>query len=282
MPYNQLVFAGGGCKILIHLGIILKLQKLNKMDNITRFSGSSMGGLIAFLLAINTKIDELYYTLLLDNVLQLYSILGLDEFYYHFKVKNILFYLKSIINDNGILDSNNYQLLNWINIQLTKNKLPINCTFLQLFILTKRELLITGSNLTGHKCYYFSHRHTPNMIIAKALAITISYPYLYKELTIYQHDFSNNSIPNNLPITRWLDGGYYENFPIECFDQYYIPNTTLGIYFITNNQCPEYNKYVKNKYRTIGIELPGINTFTKLNTNIIYYLICKGYSVNIE
>lgn len=282
MPFNQLVFAGGGCKVLIHLGIILKLQQLKKMDMITRFSGSSMGGLIAFLLAINSNIDELYYTLLLDNVLQLYSILGLDEFYYNFKVKNILFYLTSIINDNGILNSNNDKLLNWINIQLTKNKLPINCTFLQLFIITNRELLITGSNLTTHKCYYFSHRHTPNMIIAKALAITISYPYLYKELTIYQNDFSNNIIPNHLPITRWLDGGYYENFPIECFDSYYLPNTTLGIYFITNNRCLEYNKYLKNKYRTIGIQLTGVNTFTKLNKDIINYLIIKGYSYQIE
>ena len=142
MPYNQLVLAGGGCKVLIHLGIILKLQQLNKMDMITRFSGSSMGGLIAFLLAINTPIDKLYHTLLLDNVLQLYSILGLDELYYHFRVKNIFSYLKSIINDNGILNSNNDKLIDWINLQLMNNNLPINCTFLQLFTLKKRELLI--------------------------------------------------------------------------------------------------------------------------------------------
>ena len=282
MPYNQLVLSGGGCKVLIHLGIILKLQQLNKMDMITRFSGSSMGGLIAFLLAINTPIDNLYHALLLDNVLQLYSILGLDELYYHFTVKNIFSYLKSIINDNGILNSNNDKLIDWINLQLMNNNLPINCTFLQLFTLKKRELLITGSNLTTQQCYYFSHIHTPNMIIAKAITITICYPYLYKELTIYQTDFSNNSIPNNLPITRWLDGGYYENFPIECFDSYYLPNTTLGIYFITNNRCPEYNKYLKNKYRTIGIQLTGVNTFTKLNKDIINYLIIKGYSYQIE
>lgn len=281
MSYTQLVLSGGGCKALVHLGIILKLQKLNKLDNITRFSGSSMGGLIAFLLAINSNIDELYHTLLLDNVLELYSILGLDQFYYHFKVQNIFSYINSIINDGGILDSNNCKLLNWINIQLTKNNLPINCTFLQLFTQTQRELVITGSNLITHSFYYFSHRHTPHMIISKALSITICYPYLYKELTFYKRDFSNSIIPDNLPINRWLDGGYYQNYPIECFDNLYKPITTLGVYFITNEKCPEYNKYMENNYRSIGIELKDINTFSKLNSNMINYLIIKGYLVDI-
>lgn len=277
MPYNQLVFAGGGCKALVHLGIIQKLQKLNKLDNITRFSGSSMGGLIAFLLAINSNIYDLYNTLLLDNVVELYSILGLDKFYYNLKVKNIFSYIKTIITDSGILDSNNYKLVNWINTQLMKNNLPINCTFLQLFIVKKRELLITGSNLITKSTHYFSHRHTPHMFISKALVITISYPYLYKEITINNGDFSDYLIPDNLPIKRWLDGGYYENYPIECFDNIYLPITTLGVYFITNDRCPEYNKYVANKFRSIGINLKDISTFTKLNTHIINYLILIGY-----
>ena len=107
---TNIVLAGGGCKTIIFLGIMQKLKEMNIYNNITSFSGSSMGGILAFLFCIydNFDIKILFNELKLDNIKELYTILGLEEFYYNFSYKTILKCLNTIfIKNKGIIENEN-------------------------------------------------------------------------------------------------------------------------------------------------------------------------------
>jgi predicted acylesterase/phospholipase RssA len=61
MPIENIVFSGGGVKGLAYVGALDQLQATNylKLSDIKRIAGTSAGSIIAALLSVGYKIDEL-------------------------------------------------------------------------------------------------------------------------------------------------------------------------------------------------------------------------------
>ena len=96
MIIENIIFSGGGCKGLVHLGIINYLEQNNLLYTINNYVGVSIGALFALLLAIGLKTEEIYKFLLLDNIPELYKNLGIFDLYYKFSFMNMINYCVDI------------------------------------------------------------------------------------------------------------------------------------------------------------------------------------------
>merc|ERR1712093_765363 len=56
--YENLVLAGGGAKGLIELGALYVLEQAGVLQHVKRFCGTSVGSLIAAMLAANVSVEE--------------------------------------------------------------------------------------------------------------------------------------------------------------------------------------------------------------------------------
>ena len=62
IKYNKktfLVLSGGSFKGLAYVGVIQALHKLNILKNINTFIGTSIGSIFAFLLSLNSYVEEI-------------------------------------------------------------------------------------------------------------------------------------------------------------------------------------------------------------------------------
>lgn len=107
-------------------------------------------------------------------------------------------YLKSLFDDflvNVLGEDNNGETI----------------TFKRLKEITDVELVITGVNITHHKPAYFSHKDTPNFPVIDAVAISMSFPMLFKPTWV-----ANDK---KVASGYWADGGVLNNMPIHAFDK---------------------------------------------------------------
>ena len=98
-------------------------------------------------------------------------------------------------------------------ISILSQYIPEASTFIQFYNLTNIHVMIVGTNLSCCKKEYFDYKHTPNMKICDAVRISISVPFIFKQVTY------NDMI--------YTDGCITENFPWNAFD---VNNSTkIGI-----------------------------------------------------
>jgi predicted acylesterase/phospholipase RssA len=90
-------------------------------------------------------------------------------------------------------------------------------TFLELYKLTQKNLLIIGTNFTHAREELFSHNTTPDMSVVTAVRISMSIPVFFTPV-LYNNCY-------------YVDGSITNNFPIKHCDKY----TTIGLYIRNNN-----------------------------------------------
>lgn len=99
---------------------------------------------------------------------------------------------------------------------------PPGINFKQIKEKYKRELVITGTNLSRGQVTHFGDRTTPNFSIAAAARISSSIPLLFKPIKISHGDlmvteaFSRNE--QSILSGTWVDGGVLNNHPFHVFD----------------------------------------------------------------
>lgn len=78
--------------------------------------------------------------------------------------------------------------------------------------------MLIGSNFTSGKKIQFSYENadTKDVIISDAIRISMSIPLLFKPHHIYYKE--NNERLVEATRDKWVDGGVYDNYPIDCFD----------------------------------------------------------------
>lgn len=248
---TNLVFQGGSVKGAAYVGALRALEE-NGFDltAIKRVAGTSAGAITALALALgcNTKrADELLLNFDFKAVLDedngyistqskvLRSVKkqveGKSVFFSKVPVKGIapiLLYRAS--SQLGIYEGEHIRLWADSLIQyqvstLTEGKYSgENLTFEELHQLSLeypgvfRDLLMIGSNLTtGEKLRFCSENaKTKDVIIADALRISMSIPQVF----IPHHIFYKIDGERLKDATGhlWVDGGLYDNYPIDCFD----------------------------------------------------------------
>jgi predicted acylesterase/phospholipase RssA len=159
---------------------------------VSRFVGTSAGGLIALLLALGldqaaieafmqTDVPELFaFPVRLGAALELLRRFGL--------------------NDGACLRALAARALH-------RGLGRDDVTFAELRALTGRDLVLTGSNLTRRALTWFSADDTPGLSVVTALRVTASLPPLFEPVTLDGELYVDGGVTANLPLRRVLAEG---------------------------------------------------------------------------
>lgn len=246
----NLVFQGGSVKGVAYLGALRALEKEGKLEGIRRVAGTSVGAITAAFLAVGCTVKELEELLLdfefsdvLDDkqggiptqskVLKTLEKKSQEKPAFFSKipaksVKGVIGY--RLADQFGIYEGEYVRI--WLEeiIQQQVKKLTNsehtgeNLTFKELHQLTLdyprkfRDLFVVGVNLNTGKKTTFSYDNSEmeDVIIADAIRISMSIPYLFKPHHVYYKIDNKRLVDAKRHI--WVDGGIYDNYPIRCFD----------------------------------------------------------------
>jgi NTE family protein len=196
---DTLLVCGGGFKFFYLYGAIKYLYEIDILQNIKEYIGVSAGGLICILFNIGYTPEEL------------------NPFILEFNFEKLLDpHIDNLFENKG-LDNGEFKKVA-IQQFLTNKKLDPNITFKQLFELTKKKINFIGANLSLNRLEIINYETYPDMEIWKGLLITSALPILYQPII---HD--NQYI---------VDGGIFDNYPIELFIK--KDNNILGINLLFN------------------------------------------------
>ncbi len=261
--FENLVFEGGGVKVVGFLGALEVLKNNGHLANIKNVAGTSAGGGVAALYAMGYTIDELR-----EIIFKLDLGKFQDDSFGFIRDTNRL--LKKYGIYQGKTLKKFYEKLFY---QKTKIR---QLTFAQLYRLNGFKLVITGTCLTDMKLTYFSVDTTPEMIISDAVRISQSIPFVFTPV-LYGDKY-------------YVDGGLLSNLPTECFDlqvsdDRWVNKKTLSIRLDTEYDLVNKNVEITNLFSFIN---SIINTVTENAYRINYAQdedsrkIIKIYTDNIS
>jgi predicted acylesterase/phospholipase RssA len=219
--------SGGGAAGLLYIPSIKILEKYNYLQNIDTIIGTSIGALVGVLYYIGytgTEINEIclnfniedYLCISEQSIFDFFKVCGMDTGDRAVKALKIFFKYKGY----------NY-----------------NTTFKELYEITGKKLVITGTNLTTNKLEYFNYETQPDMSVILAVRISICIPCYFKPV-IYKG-------------SMYIDGGVLGNFPINYLTDDELKET-IGMYTFEENEQLDIEdniiNYILTIYKTIQRE----------------------------
>lgn len=243
---TTLVLSGGSFKGFAYIGVIKALKKIDLLKDLNVFVGTSIGSVFAFLLSLNSYIEEIeelitkidFNNLFNYNIKNLYLNYGLND------GKNITKILKSF------LDKKNYNH---------------NLTFKELYDKTKNILIINSTNITNKQNEIFDYLSTPNLKIIKAIRMSISVPFIFSPVK-YNNCF-------------YVDGGIIDSFMYLYMinERKVEENKIIGVLLNDklNNDCSSFTNYLLNVYYSLYSDL-----FTKINHNKIININVENCNIS--
>ncbi len=213
-PYKNLVFKGGGIRGLAYVGALEVLEKHNILQGIQQVAGTSAGAITATLVSLRLTTQETLATLhTLDHTKvpqtrttttktsEIISSLGLRG--------GDLVCTSRLLNEFGWYSS--LYFYDWLQDTIAKfcegNR---RATFREFKERGFRNLFIIASNLSKHRAELFSVETTPEVAVADAVRMSMSIPFFFQALRFDGTSFGSGDI--------YIDGGLYDNFPIQIFD----------------------------------------------------------------
>jgi hypothetical protein len=264
---HTLVFGSSGTLFYAYLGALEGLFTDCSIKKIKNFIGSSGGGLLATFLALGSNITELHEMILSSDLS-----LDIDKIMdgSNYSMKN----LYNLINHYGANsgDALYESLCNMAKKITGKNDI----TFDQLYITTGKNLVLTGSNISQHKLFYFNRLTTPNMKIIDALRITICVPFFFRPIRYEDAYYIDGGATSPYPIdfiyTRTFKQINYDD--IKKMDDDQILSGTIGFKIITDSSIQLFNDFANEN--TFQMEKKNIiDFFTKVfslcNDSVLKY-----------
>jgi len=219
-----LCFSGGGIKGLSFIGALIKMiqEDYLDLDNIDTFCGTSIGSMIAFLLNIGLTTNEIKEFVLAFNFSKLNGEIDCINFFENY----------------GINNGDRIKLIFTKFIERKFEKKDI--TFKELYDITKKKLIIVGTNLTEGKEVVFNIDTTPDFSVIMAIRISMSVPVIFT--------------PVKLDGIVYVDGAIVNNFPINHCPEF----KTLGFY-VKNSKKSEVNSIQDVVTLCLGIACDNIS-----------------------
>jgi NTE family protein len=253
---ENLVFEGGGVKGYAYVQILRELTLIdpNFLSYIKRYAGTSAGAMFASMVCLNFTIDEIENILVNISTLEI-----LKKGKFGCNIFRYTKYLYKFWRTYGIADTTLLEKLvkklfksQWCKISFS-SKDP---TFIDIYNLLGKELVITSTNMNTNSLIYFTHTTTPNVPIYKAVMASSCFPGVFKPV---KYNFNPQLGKKN--CSYLLDGGLILNYPIFVFDHKNpysafedgkYNEKTLGFLIMTQEE-----KHFKNKTLTKNIETPS-------------------------
>lgn len=256
---NTLVLCGGGIRGVAHLGVMKYLEDSNILQSITTFIGTSVGALINALYILGYSIDELY---------EIISSLDLSK-YIHIN-------LFELVSEYGV---DNATGLKHILIEMFKNKkIDINIDLENLYLLTKKELIITTVCINTKSLCYLSHKTYPKIPLLTAILMSISIPFLFTPVLYNNNYYCDGGLMNNYPI-NYLSN--IKNCIGVCFESQTNNDTSINSFidYLKNIMSCHLSKINKKKYsNTLYIPL-SVSAFSfDISLNDKKMLFEQGYN----
>jgi NTE family protein len=221
---ENLVFSGGGTKCISFLGVLKYLEESGLEKNIKNIIGTSGGAIFSLVFILE------YSYIDLENL-----VINLDmEILKDMSGENLIEFFQNFGLDTG------NKIEHLIKLLISKKGFSEEITFLELHNRTKKNLIITGTCLNKQQTEYFNYINTPNMMVYKAIRISMSIPIIYNKVDYKSHIY--------------VDGGISNNYPIDYFDQEI--SKTIGFLILSDN-----NNDI--------IDIKGIDTFMYYNLLIL-------------
>ena len=239
-PYECLAFKGGGAKGSIYPGAIRALEEVGVMPHIKRFSGASAGALIAALLAAGLTADQLFIELATTDL----QPLVLDSSTAFHKAQGV-------VNRFGMHPGNG--LYQHIGLLFFKYLGSADVTFQQLYDYFGVELAIAVTNISRASVELLHVKTAPNYPIRKAVRASMSLPValhpckdrnihsvvseevhnLHREMEalgtyrmVQEQPGGDQPVgdadASQAPTEYYVDGGVLNNYPIDCFDGWWL------------------------------------------------------------
>ena len=264
--YKYLVFEGASTKIYAYLGAIQVLEEKGIIGKINTFLGTSSGSIISLLLILGYTSEEIKKI-----------IFDVDTDKYGGDICKVLG-IYNMYSTYGYVNPEKY--IQWIKDVIANKTGNGNITFQELYNLTKKDLIATGTCLNKRESHYYHRFSNGNMPVFKAIQISTALPFLFP--------------PINWKGDILVDGGILENYPI-----YYIKPD--GSFPNTRKEIVKYNhkKHKKINEFTLGVKVTstqeknnefndqinglidfGTSIFNTLLTQIERNSIKKGYYLN--
>ena len=150
----------------LYLGIVSKLKREGRLDNLEGFSGASAGGLLGFLFCV-TKGDP---TKVLDFALSV-------------PIKQIMKpNIKVLLKDYGLIPYTKIRKVLSEACKTFMNKDDV--TFQELYEWYPLKLYISAYCVDFMKTVYFSVESTPTMSVLDAVCATIAIPFLFSSVKL--------------------------------------------------------------------------------------------------
>lgn len=233
--FTKLVVAGGAIKSLSAIGSIAYLEETHLVHNLKHFIGTSAGSIICLFLVLGYKAQEI--------------VKFINEHIDKDEIANV-----NIEDFFGIIDNYGLNLGKNLEVFLSSiiyEKLKLkDISFLDLAKHSGKDFIVCVANLSKEKEEYWSLDTVPNMSVIKAIRTSCSLPILFTP-TKYNGDL-------------YLDGGLYNNFPIDYFTKSVSDiKDIIGINIVSTSRrtIDTFVDYITKIFQTV------INRLTKEYTN---------------
>jgi len=183
-PFDACVLKGKASKSLITLGALQFLYDTKKFDSVTKFFGTSSGGITSFFLIIGYTPVELLSYLCVHKIL--------DGRLSHFNMMAVL---------------QGYGAASWSKFQETLEKMTIDKigylpTLKALRDNFKKELTVTTYNATTDETLYLSAETHPDLPVLVALRMTSNIPFLFDKYKYRNSFFVDGAVSDNFPVKK--------------------------------------------------------------------------------
>lgn len=233
--FTKIVIAGGAIKSLSAIGSIAYLEEVHLVDNLKHFVGTSAGSIICLFMVLGYTAQEIVKFLNENIVKDEIANVNVEDFF-------------GIIDNYGLNLGRNLDVF-LSNIVYEKMKVK-DISFLDLAKNTGKDFIVCVANLSKEKEEFWSVDTVPNMSVLKAIRTSCSLPILF---TPMKHNGD-----------MYLDGGLYNNFPIDYFTKSKSNiKDVIGINIVSTskNTINSFVDYITKVFQTV------INRLTKEYTN---------------
>jgi predicted acylesterase/phospholipase RssA len=216
---SALMLSGGGTFGIYHIGVVKTLHEHRLLPSV--ICGSSMGSIIAGLLAVNN--DEELDALLADVHQTHHSPLGLSS-------------LSDIFRQKALLDSSKLQHCIETNLG--------DLTFKEAFEHTGREVSLTVSpTRSGQKPRILNYLTAPNALLSHASRASCAIPGLFSPVKLKAKNEAGFTHPY-MASERWVDGSFAADVPQQRIGRLHNVN-----YFIVSQANPHILPFISYQNR---------------------------------
>jgi NTE family protein len=215
--YRNLVFKGGGVRGIAYMGALEALDELGIITGIERVAGTSSGAIASTLVSFRLPVERLkaiFDSLDISQVAQKNTFIPKGS-----KILDLANpgSYKRLFEKYGWYSSEYFY--RWISRVIAGQcKGNARATFSDFYRLGFRDLYIVASNISRHRAEVFSLETTPDVAVADAVRLSMSIPLYFEALRFDGKRFGVGDY--------YVDGGLYNNYPLDIFDEWKYVNDT--------------------------------------------------------